>query len=113
MKENFQQEKVYCCWCQKKTQGYKNVKVQEFNNSWKSGLAFCALIHKHRPDLIDFDSLDPLAYKKNLQLAFDVAEKDLDIPQLLDINDMVDVKPDDKSVMTYVAYYWKKICFIK
>jgi len=95
-------------WCQKKTQGYKNVKVVEFNNSWKSGLAFCALIHKHRPDLLDFDSLDPLAYKKNLQLAFDVAERDLDIPCLLDINDMVDCKPDDKSVMTYVAYYWKK-----
>jgi len=58
--------------------------------------------------LLDFDSLDPLAYKKNLQLAFDVAERDLDIPCLLDINDMVDCKPDDKSVMTYVAYYWKK-----
>jgi len=46
--------------------------------------------------------------KKNLQIAFDVAEKELDIPSLLDINDMVDLKPDDKSVMTYVAYYWKK-----
>jgi len=54
----------------KKTAGYKNVKVQDFNNSWKSGLAFCALIHKHRPDLIDFDSLDPNQYKKKFTTCF-------------------------------------------
>jgi len=57
-------------WCQKKTAGYRNVKVVEFTNSWKSGLAFCALIHKHRPDLIDFDSLDPNAYKKKFTNCF-------------------------------------------
>lgn len=96
-------------WCKKKTKGYKNVNVTNFNTSFQDGLAFCALIHKHRPDLIDFDSLDPSKKKENLQLAFDVAEKQLDIPQLLDADDIINsVKPDDKSIMTYVAYYWKK-----
>jgi len=96
-------------WCKKKTKGYKNVNVQNFNTSWQDGLALCALIHKHRPDLIDFDNLDPSKNKENLKLAFDVAEKSLDIPQLLEVDDIINtVKPDDKAVMTYVAYYWKK-----
>lgn len=95
-------------WCKKKTKGYNNVNVKDFKGSWQDGLAFCALIHKHRPDLLDFDSLDPNNARENLQLAFDVAEKHLDIPQLLDADDMIKFTPDDKSVMTYVAYYWKR-----
>ncbi|MCJ8750392.1 hypothetical protein PDJAM_G00263940 [Pangasius djambal] len=51
---------------------------------WKDGLGFCALIHRHRPELIDYGKLrkdDPMT---NLNTAFDVAEKYLDIPKMLD-----------------------------
>ncbi|KRZ80370.1 Alpha-actinin, sarcomeric [Trichinella papuae] len=94
-------------WCQRKTAPYRNVNVQNFHTSWKDGLAFCALIHRHRPELLDYDNLskdDPLY---NLNLAFDTAEKYLDIPKMLDAEDMVYVaKPDDKAVMTYVSCFY-------
>lgn len=71
-------------WCQRKTAPYKNVNVQNFHNSWKDGLAFCALIHRHRPDLIDYNSLSRDDSVKNLNLAFDIAEQHLNIPKMLD-----------------------------
>jgi len=94
-------------WCQRKTEGYAHVKVQNFHTSFQDGLAFCALIHRHRPDLLDFAKLDPADKAGNLQLAFDVAARDLDIPKMLDVSDMLDVpKPDERSVMTYIAAYF-------
>lgn len=94
-------------WCQRKTEGYNHVKVQNFHTSFQDGLAFCALIHRHRPDLLDFSKLDPADKAGNLQLAFDIAATHLDIPKMLDVSDMLDVpKPDERSVMTYIAAYF-------
>lgn len=94
-------------WCQRKTAPYKNVNVQNFHTSFKDGLAFCALIHRHRPDLIDYDTLSKETPLENLNYAFDVAEKHLDIPRMLDAEDMVNTaKPDERAVMTYVSSYY-------
>jgi len=68
------------------------------------------LIHRHRPDLLDFEPLDKNDNAKNLELAFDVAEKHLNIPRLLDVEDLTNVaKPDERSIMTYVSEYFH--CF--
>lgn len=76
-------------WCQRKTAPYKNVNVQNFHLSFKDGLAFCALIHRHRPDLIDYNKLSKDNPLENLNTAFDVAEKYLDIPRMLDPDGMM------------------------
>ncbi|GAB5591055.1 alpha-actinin [Umbelopsis nana] len=94
-------------WCQRKTAPYDDVNVRDFTYSWTDGLAFCALIHRHRPDLLDYHSLDKSDRHGNTALAFDVAEQHLGIPKLLDVEDVCDIqKPDERSVMTYVAEYF-------
>ncbi|KAK7180794.1 hypothetical protein DPSP01_002690 [Paraphaeosphaeria sporulosa] len=94
-------------WCQRKTACYDEVEVRDFSTSWNDGLAFCALLDIHRPDLIDYDSLDKSDHRGNMQLAFDIASKEIGIPDLLDVEDVCDVaKPDERSLMTYIAYWF-------
>ena len=94
-------------WCQRKTACYDEVDVRDFSTSWNDGLAFCALLDIHRPDLIDYDALDKSDHKGNMQLAFDLAATEIGIPPLLDVEDVCDVaKPDERSLMTYIAYWF-------
>jgi Ca2+-binding EF-hand superfamily protein len=42
-----------------------------------------------------------------MQMAFDIAAKEIGIPDLLDVEDVCDVaKPDERSLMTYIAYWF-------
>lgn len=94
-------------WAQRKTAPYKEVDVQDFSISWSDGLALCALIHCHRPELLDYDKLDKSDRHGNTRLAFQVAADHLGVPQLLEVEDLCDsTRPDERSVMTYIASYF-------
>ena len=89
-------------WCQKLTAGYRGVKVTNMTTSWRSGLAFCAILHHYHPELVDFSTLSPHNIKQNNKLSFDAFEY-LGIPKILDPNDMVRAAtPDKLTVMTYL-----------
>lgn len=93
-------------WAQMKTAGYQNVNVRNFTSSWKDGLAFNAIIHKHRPDLIQYEKLNKSDPIRNLNNAFQVADDKLGLAKLLDAEDVCNDNPDEKSIITYVVTYY-------
>ncbi|XP_036823937.1 EH domain-binding protein 1-like protein 1 isoform X2 [Oncorhynchus mykiss] len=90
-------------WCQVVTQGYKGVKVTNFNTSWRNGLAFCSILHHFYPDKIAFEALEPNDIKLNNKKAFDGFAA-LGISRLLEPSDMVLLSvPDRLIIMTYLS----------
>jgi hypothetical protein len=97
-------------WCQKKTKGYKDIDppgIKNFTTDWKNGLAFCALIHRHQPKELDYHALDKNNARQNLEAAFAAGER-LGIPRLLDVEDLLTDRPDERSVMTQVSEYFHR-----
>ncbi|KYO22009.1 F-actin-monooxygenase MICAL2 isoform X1 [Alligator mississippiensis] len=95
-------------WCQKQTEGYRNVDVTDLTTSWRSGLALCAIMHRFRPDLIDFDSLNEEDAVKNNQLAFDIAEREFGIPPVTTGKEMASAgEPDKLSMVMYLSKFYE------
>ncbi|XP_077143364.1 F-actin-monooxygenase MICAL2 isoform X2 [Ranitomeya variabilis] len=95
-------------WCQKQTEGYRNVHVTNLTSSWKSGLALCAIIHHFRPDLLDFYSLNEDDTVRNNQLAFDTAEKEFGISPITTGKEMASTEePDKLSMVLYLSKFYE------
>lgn len=39
-------------WCKEMTKSYAGVKITNLTTSWRNGMAFCALIHHFKPELM-------------------------------------------------------------
>lgn len=63
---------------------YESVTVTDFKSSWRNGMAFLAVIHALRPDLIDMKSVKHRSNRDNLKEAFRIAERELKIPKMLE-----------------------------
>lgn len=86
-------------WCISITNEFYGLNVTDLTHSFKDGMAFCAIIHHFRPDLIDYYSLDPNNAKVNLKCAFDASAK-LGISFTRPSDIMILDVPDKLSVIT-------------
>uniref|UniRef100_A0AAY4BAU7 F-actin monooxygenase n=1 Tax=Denticeps clupeoides TaxID=299321 RepID=A0AAY4BAU7_9TELE len=95
-------------WCQKQTDGYQGVSVSDLTSSWTSGLTFCALIHRFRPQLIDYDLLKEEDHAQNLQLAFDIAEQNFGIKPFTTGKELAAcLEPDKQAMVTYISKFYE------
>ncbi|XP_032965625.1 dystrophin isoform X4 [Rhinolophus ferrumequinum] len=97
-------EKILLSWVRQSTRNYPQVNVINFTTSWSDGLALNALIHSHRPDLFDWNSVVcQQSATRRLEHAFNIAQCQLGIEKLLDPEDVATTYPDKKSILTYVT----------
>ncbi|KAI6207376.1 Nuclear anchorage protein 1 [Aphelenchoides besseyi] len=92
-------------WLATEIGGHYGISIEDMDRSWKDGVAFCALVHRCRPDLVDMDAVKRSTPRENLELAFNLANSHLGIRPLLDVEDMLCDRPDKRSVVTYVSQF--------
>ncbi|KAF9095586.1 actinin alpha 2 [Mortierella sp. AD031] len=104
-------------WVRYQLEDYSDVipPIQDFHRSWRNGLVFAALIHRHDPEFLPefysailtltFETADE--WRRTLTRAFEVAYECMTLPRLLDPEDLVEIEmPDERSIMTYVSEYY-------
>ncbi|XP_055249426.1 dystrophin isoform X3 [Moschus berezovskii] len=97
-------EKILLSWVRQSTRNYPQVNVINFTTSWSDGLALNALIHSHRPDLFDWNSVVcQQSATQRLEHAFNIAKYQLGIEKLLDPEDVATTYPDKKSILMYIT----------
>ncbi|KAL5107582.1 Nesprin-1 [Taenia crassiceps] len=94
-------------WVQNAFSEKFNIDIKDFGPSWRDGVAFNAIVHSIDPRLVDMREVERGSNRENLHRAFTVAEEKLGIPKILDPEDVDVERPDEKSIMTYVAQFYK------
>ncbi|PRP86839.1 actin bundling protein [Planoprotostelium fungivorum] len=96
-------------WCKQKTEGYRDVEIENFRHSFKDGMAFGALCDAYlesNKETIDYDKFQKGQPLDNLTSAFEIATKHLGLPKLLDEADVLEGNIDERSMVLYVSLFF-------
>ncbi|KRZ11899.1 Microtubule-actin cross-linking factor 1 [Trichinella zimbabwensis] len=97
-------------WVQDVTSGYSGVNVQNFTTSWRDGLAFNAILHRFRPDLVKWSEvLHRMKPRERLENAFELFEKEFQVSRLLDPEDLDVSHPEEKSLTVYISMLYNAL----
>ncbi|XP_072851849.2 utrophin isoform X2 [Pogona vitticeps] len=96
-------EKILLSWVRQSTRPYSEVNVLNFTTSWADGLAFNAVIHRHKPELFGWNKVVKMTPTERLEHAFNIAKNYLGIEKLLDPEDVTVQIPDKKSIIMYLT----------
>ncbi|KAH0521716.1 Dystrophin [Microtus ochrogaster] len=96
-------EKILLSWVRQTTRPYSQVNVLNFTTSWTDGLAFNAVLHRHKPDLFSWERVVKMSPIERLEHAFSKAHTYLGIEKLLDPEDVAVQLPDKKSIIMYLT----------
>jgi len=95
-------------WVKKTTDGYRDIQIESYKHSFRSGLPFLALVDKfiENKDILNYDNFTKENQNENLGVAFDLAEKHLGIPRLLEPSEVSEGNVDERSLVLYVSLYF-------
>ncbi|EDQ86636.1 uncharacterized protein MONBRDRAFT_28031 [Monosiga brevicollis MX1] len=105
--ENLSPKEALLRWVNLNTNGHAHAEVSNFTKDFQNGMALCALIHKFRPELIPYDSLDPADKLHNLRLAITAAGQYFGMEPYLTAEDIG--KLDEKSMLVFVSEFYSGI----
>ncbi len=107
-KESHVSPDALLAWFQKQLESYDCVAVSDMTYSFQSGLALCAVVHRYRPDLVEFQALDPSTWAENNQLAFDLLEHELGVPPAMTGRELASSKnPDKLAMISYLSQVYE------
>jgi len=93
-------------WCKNQTAEYSNVEIKSFKTGFRDGNAFLALTHKFNPDLFDYGETSGETPEQKLEKAFELAEKTMNVPKLLDVSEVMKGTTDERSLILYTSLYF-------
>jgi hypothetical protein len=86
-------------WVRRMVAPYQGAAVADLSSGWRSGLPLCALLHRLRPDVVDYEACLVREASVNVELALHMASIYLDAPMLITPQDLL---PPSPRVTNYI-----------